>query len=59
MSNKAFKAALSHVNTLQEFFDVCGEFYDLKNSKLGFISKAYLIHNIDKIIATSGAKPKK
>lgn len=55
---KQFKKDLETCENVQDFFNVCGRFYDLKNAKLGTISKAALIGNIDKIIIATNAKLK-
>lgn len=53
-----FKAELKTIDNLEDFFKVCGKHYDLKNTKLGAITKGILIVNIDKIIKLTGAKKK-
>ena len=53
-----FNAELKECETMAEFLEVCAEYYDLENAKLGAISKLALINNIDKIIVLSGAKLK-
>jgi len=53
-----FKAELKNVKNLEEFFAVCGKYYDLKGTELGLISKGILMNNIDKIIISTGAKLK-
>lgn len=59
MESKVFKSQLNACDTMEEFLKVCSENYDFKNAKLGAIAKGLLIAHIDKVIAISGAKPKK
>lgn len=56
---KNFKKELAEVENLQQFFFICGKYYDLENTKLGTISKTALVSNIDKIILMTNAKLKK
>jgi hypothetical protein len=53
-----FKKELSTVKNLEDFFIVCGKYYDLKGTELGVISKNILISKIDSIIIATGAKLK-
>lgn len=59
MNNTAFKEALKKADNMEEFLKICSDYYDMKNAKLGVISKGMLINNIDLVIKLSGAKPKK
>jgi hypothetical protein len=59
MDKGVFKAQLQACVTMEDFLKVCSDNYDFKNAKLGTISKSMLIAHIDKVIAVSGAKPKK
>jgi len=58
MTQKEFKTELSNAKTVKEFFDVCNKYYHTDQAKLGILSKAALMANIDTLIKTTNAKPK-
>lgn len=52
-----FKDALMQSKTAEEFLNILGQYYDLKNCKLDQIQLGAMVGGIDKLITVSGAKP--
>jgi len=51
-----FLKAIDSCNTLEDFFKVCDQFYDIQNAKFNSLSRFAIKANVDKILGVTGAK---